>query len=219
MEMKQKQDAGGNREIIDCVETVRGKVAITFESGWRVFLPRDRLPSFPLENGTAVDRETFLQYIRIVQYPAALDRAVALLAMKPCSSREIERKLVDVYRCDQDVADLVLYKLTKEGLLDDKDFSEQWVHARMKKYGASRIYRELLAMGVDRETVRRALESCDEEEQLQTAVSLAEKKIRASRENDRSKLFRQVTGMLQRRGYSWDTAKKAFDQAMETWRE
>jgi SOS response regulatory protein OraA/RecX len=72
---------------------------------------------------------------------------------------------------------------------------------------------------VDRETARRALESCDEEEQLQTAVSLAEKKIRASRENDRSKLFRQVTGMLQRRGYSWDTAKKAFDQAMETWRE
>ena len=216
MEMNRKQDEGGNMEIIGSVETVRGKVCVTFESGWQVFLPRDRLPSFSLEAGTAVDREAFLQYIRLVQYPAALDRAVALLAMKPCSSSEIERKLVNVYRCDRDVADLVLYKLSREGLLNDRDFSEQWVHARMKKYGASRIYRELLAKGVDRETVREALESCGEEDQLQAAVSLAEKKIRASREHDRTKLFRQVTGMLVRRGYSWGTAKKAFDQAVDS---
>ena len=50
-------------EIIRSVETIRGKIRISFESGWQVWLRRNEDPGFPLAEGTAVDRESFLAYI------------------------------------------------------------------------------------------------------------------------------------------------------------
>ena len=135
-------------EIIRSVETIRGKIRITFESSWQVWLRRNEDPGFPLTEGTAVDRESFLAYIRIHQYPPALDHAVRMLAERSCSRREIERKLT-LARFDPDVTDLVLFKLEKENLLNDREFAMQWVHSRSQKYGASRIRQELRTKGID----------------------------------------------------------------------
>ena len=112
---------------------------------------------------------------------------------------------------------MVLYKLEKEKLLDDQQFTEQWIQYRNGKDGAGRIYRELIHKGIDSETAREALQSMDEEEQLEHAVSLAMKKLQAKpADTDRSKLFRQITGMLVRKGYSWEISKEAFEKAMRS---
>ena len=127
------------------------------------------------------------------------------------SRKEIEDRLHFAHY-DREVISLILYKLEKENLLDDQEFSRQWVQSRMKKYGSARITRELQMKGLDRETAESALEEYSEEDELRSAALLAEKKIRSVRsETDRKVLFRRVTGMLVRRGYSWEIARKAFD--------
>ena len=200
-------------EIILSVETVRGKTKISFESGWQVWLRRDDIPDFPLKEGTAVDRECFLKHIRLHQYPAALDRAVRMLAGRPCSRKEIERRL-KLARFDADVTELVLYKLEKENLLDDRDFAEQWVQSRSRKYGSARIHRELRMKGIDEETASGILDRISDEEQLLHAVDFAEKKIRSMQDSrDDRKLKHNVITSLVRRGYSWEIALKAFDEA------
>ena len=201
-------------EIIRSVETIRGKIRITFESGWQVWLRRNEDPGFPLTEGTAVDRESFLVYIRIHQYPPALDRAVRMLAERSCSRREIERKLT-LARFDPDVTDLVLFKLEKENLLNDREFAVQWVHSRSRKYGASRIRQELRTKGIDGDIASEILEDLSEEEQLCQAVALAVKKIRSLQSSCEEKKWKQrITAFLIRRGYSWDLALKAFEEAM-----
>lgn len=201
-------------EIIRSVETIRGKIRITFESGWQVWLRRNEDPGFPLTEGTAVDRESFLAYIRIHQYPPALDRAVRMLAERSCSRREIERKLT-LARFDPDVTDLVLFKLEKENLLNDREFAVQWVHSRSRKYGASRIRQELRTKGIDGDIASEILEDLSEEEQLCQAVALAVKKIRSLQSSCEEKKWKQrITAFLLRRGYSWDLALKAFEEAM-----
>ena len=201
-------------EIIRSIETIRGKIRITFESGWQVWLRRNEDPGFPLTEGTAVDRESFLAYIRIHQYPPALDRAVRMLAERSCSRREIERKLT-LARFDPDVTDLVLFKLEKENLLNDREFTVQWVHSRSRKYGASRIRQELRTKGIDEDIASEILEDLSEEEQLCQAVALAVKKIRSLQSSCEEKKWKQrITAFLIRRGYSWDLALKAFEEAM-----
>ena len=201
-------------EIIRSVETIRGKIRITFESSWQVWLRRNEDPGFPLTEGTEVDRESFLSYIRIHQYPPALDRAVRMLAERSCSRREIERKLT-LARFDPDVTDLVLFKLESENLLNDRDFAMQWVHSRSRKYGASRIRQELRTKGIDEETASEILRDLSEEDQLRQAVVLAVKKIRSLQSSCEEKKWKQrTTAFLVRRGYSWDLAQKAFEEAM-----
>ena len=201
-------------EIIRSVETIRGKIRITFESSWQVWLRRNEDPGFPLTEGTAVDRESFLAYIRIHQYPPALDRAVRMLAERSCSRREIERKLT-LARFDPDVTDLVLFKLEKENLLNDREFAMQWVHSRSRKYGASRIRQELRTKGIDEDIASEILEDLSEEDQLRQAVALAVKKIRSLQPSCEEKKWKQrITSFLVRRGYSWDLALKAFEEAM-----
>ena len=201
-------------EIIRSVETIRGKIRITFESSWQVWLRRNEDPGFPLTEGTAVDRESFLAYIRIHQYPPALDRSVRMLAERSCSRREIERKLT-LARFDPDVTDLVLFKLEKENLLNDREFAMQWVHSRSRKYGASRIRQELRTKGIDEDIASEILEDLSEEDQLRQAVALAVKKIRSLQPSCEEKKWKQrITSFLVRRGYSWDLALKAFEEAM-----
>lgn len=201
-------------EIIRSVETIRGKIRITFESSWQVWLRRNEDPGFPLTEGTAVDRESFVAYIRIHQYPPALDRAVRMLAERSCSRREIERKLT-LARFEPDVTDLVLFKLEKENLLNDREFAMQWVHSRSRKYGASRIRQELRTKGIDEDIASEILEDLSEEDQLRQAVALAVKKIRSLQPSCEEKKWKQrITSFLVRRGYSWDLALKAFEEAM-----
>ena len=166
-----------------------------------------------------IDRESFMKFVRIRQYPPALEKAVSMLAARACSRQEILSRLKrNCY--DPEVIDLVLLKLEKENLLDDYDFSEQWVRSRMKKYGSVRLGHELRMKGIDAETAKEILEQIPEEDQLETAQSLAEKKIASMiRQNGKDRLQQRVTAVLIRRGYPCDLAVKAFKRAMEKFDE
>ena len=139
-----------------------------------------------------------------------------MLARRPHSKGEIERKLENAHY-DDEVIGLVLYKLEKEKLLDDLDFARQWVESRMHKYGAGRIRQELRMKDIDPEMIDEVLEAATEDEQLQHAVDFARKKLKTIRvSDDRQKVFRNTVAALVRRGFSWETARKAFEIASDS---
>ena len=162
-----------------------------------------------------MERKSFEKYILVHQYPNALDRAVKSLAERPRSRKEIER-LLNAAHFDASVTELVLYKLEKENLLDDRDFAEQWVLSRSRKYGAARIRNELRIKGIDPDTAEAAMHCCPEENQLNQAVAFAIKKISSlQNDSDPYRFKKRVLSSLIRRGYSWDIAAKAYNEAIE----
>lgn len=202
-------------EIIQRIEYNHGYAQIAFESGWKVWLKKSAVTHITLLEGMRINRQEFEKFILFHQYPGALEKAVALLAERARSRKEIEERLQRTHY-DPEVISLVICKLDKEGLLDDLDFAEQWVQSRMKKYGAQRIAQELHRKGIDSETVSKAMKACSEEEQLENALLLAERKIRSMKNiTDKRILCQKVAGMLVRRGYTWETAKKAFESAAD----
>ena len=194
--------------------SVRGaKARIELDSGAVYELKKKDLAEWPLQENDDVDEKEFLQFVRLHQYPDALNKAVAMLARRACSRKEIAEKLTGY--CD-DIASLVLYKLEKENLLDDRDFSLQWARYRSGcGHGPQRIYRELRAKGIDEETAREAVASLDESDQFQKAVELAEKSIkRAKPGEDPRKTRERMLRALIARGFDWDTAREAVNQVM-----
>ena len=201
-------------EIIRSVELISGKIRILFESGWIVWLKRNEDPGFPLTEGTAVERKSFTKFILLHQYPSALNAAVRMLAQRPCSRKEIEMHLTGA-RYSEETTEMVLYKLDQDHLLNDRDFAEQWVQSRSRKYGNNRIQQELRAKGIDSETAADVLNHISEETQTENATAFAARKIHSLKGTcETGRMKQRIIASVVRRGYTWNTAIKAFEEAL-----
>ena len=125
---------------------VRSMGCILLDDGRKVWLTRADLLESGWREGASVDQKVFERFVESHQYPRALNQAVALLARRSCSKGEIVQNLRH-HHFDNDVIELVTYKLEKENLLNDQEFSETWVQQRSRKYGSHRIRQELRATG------------------------------------------------------------------------
>ena len=207
-------------DVITSIKKERGKVRLCISESDEVLVPLSLFRERPLEEGQPIDLEEYDNWLMVRQYRHALDRAVAFLASRARSRKEIEDKLLHCgYRpC---TVEMVLYKLEKENLLDDADFAQQWVEARTaRKMGRNRIAQELRRKGVSADEAEAALEAIDEDDQLASAVSLVEKSMaRAKPGEDPRKTAQRITAMLARRGYGWDIAREAISQVMHDMEE
>ncbi len=201
-------------ERVSALIPVNKKIRVEFDSGKKYTLKKTDLLDFPLHENDEVDEKAFHQFVLLHQYPDALNTAVTMLARRACSRKEISDKLASRGCCDE-VTALVLFKLEKEKLLNDQDFSEQWTRYRAGgNYGPVKIYRELRMKGIDEETARGAVSAIEEEDQSAKALDLAMKGFcRMKPGEDPRKARQRVLRSLISRGFDWDTAKEACDKA------
>ena len=203
-------------DMITAITRERGRLRVIINDDSEVLVQLSLFRERPLTVGEPIDMEEYDQWLLLRQYRHALDRAVAFLAGRARSRREMEERLLrSGYRpC---TVEMVLYKLEKEGLLDDADFARQWVDARSaRRMGRGRIAQELRRKGVSAREAEEALEGLSEEEQLEGAIVLVEKAMtRTPSGEDPRKTAARITAMLARRGYDYDTAREAISRVME----
>ncbi len=201
-------------ERVSAITKAGSRVRVELENGQSYLLKKTDLADFPMQENSEVDEKAFHRFVLLHQYPDALNTAVAMLARRACSRKEISDKLAARGFCEE-VAALVLFKLEKEKLLNDQDFSEQWVRYRSGgNYGPAKIYRELRYKGVDEETAREAVSAVDEKTQSQAAFDLAVKGFRKAKPGEDFRKVRQrILRSLVSRGFDWETACDACDRA------
>ena len=203
-------------DMITSITRERGRLRVIINDDSEVLVPLSLFRERPLTVGEPIDMEEYDQWLLLRQYRHALDRAVAFLAGRARSRREMEERLLrSGYRpC---TVEMVLYKLEKEDLLDDADFARQWVDARSaRRMGRGRIAQELRRKGVSAREAEEALEGLSDEEQLEGAIVLVEKAMaRTPSGEDPRKTAARITAMLARRGYDYDTAREAISRVME----
>lgn len=207
-------------DVITSIKKERGRYRMIVNDTEDVLIPVSLLRERPLKVGQEFDLEEYDNWLMVRQYRFALDRAVGYLAARARSKHEIEQKLLQAgYRpC---TVEMVIYKLEREKLLDDADFARQWVESRSShNLGRSRIAQELRRKGVSQEEAENALASIDDDDQLSGAIALAEKAAaRIKPDEDIRKARNRIAAMLARRGYSWDIAKEAIQQAISDFEE
>ena len=206
----------GAAGMVTIVETafVRAFCCIRLDNGTRWWIRREDLPLSGFQEGLSFEEEAFYQQVRVCQYPRALNHAVSMLARRPCSKKEIADRLKRL-RYTEEVAGLVVYKLEKENLVDDAAFCDQWIRYRLSlKYGPAVIRRELRIKGIPADMIEKAFEAFDPDEEAGNALKLAVKAWkRVGTAGDIRKNRQKVIASLVRKGYGWEAARSACENA------
>ena len=119
------------------------------------------------------------------------------------SEGELRRKL-ELKEFDRDVIDTTIDRLRREKWLDDARYAAAYVRTRIRKgIGLLRIKRELIAAGVESETIARALdESLPDHDERAAALTSAKKRLAVLRRRDDDASIRQkLVAYLFRQGY------------------
>ena len=143
---------------------------------------------------------------------ARLQRALELgyhyLGKRDRTEAEVRRHLAarDV---DETSIDGALEALVRQGYVDDARYARVFAEDRrsLDAWGAERIERRLLALGIEPDLVAQAVSSRDAEGELEAAVVLLRRRLRAipATDRERDKALRILAG----KGYDLDLAYDA----------
>jgi regulatory protein len=143
------------------------------------------------------------------------ERALGLLAVRPRSRRELERRLLAARFEPNEVQD-VLARLERVGLVDDEAFARQYAEQRFgaRKEGSRGVEQGLRAAGIAPALAAIAAEGASDDDE-DRAAELA--RSRASRLSGVApqKAFARLSSLLMRSGYSPEIARSAARKALE----
>lgn len=190
--------------------TRKGGVAtVKFLSGETLRIPSALYLERRVRKGDPADPAAYRLFVAQRSYPHALEAAMKYLALRERSEQEVRARLRR--SCfDESAIERVIGVLRLHGLLSDSRFAGQWAESRLRRYGKTRVARELQTKGVGSEEIKKALDALPEEEEYRRAVSQAQKLQRKYR-GDQKKLIQALI----RRGYRYSLAKKAAEEAAE----
>jgi regulatory protein len=143
------------------------------------------------------------------------ERALGLLAVRPRSRRELERRLLGA-RFDAAEVEDVLVRLERVGLVDDEAFARQFAEHRFgsRKEGSRAVMQGLRVAGIGAslaETVAQDAPGDDEER----AADLARSRVSRLAGVPPEKAFSRLSSLLMRRGYGPEIARSAARKALE----
>lgn len=191
-----------------------GRATLTLSNGETLAMPRAMLKERPYRGGTPFDRDAFDAFLSERSYPFAMEKAVALLAMRSRTQQEIADALRKNAYPERTVA-RVMARLDEAGYINDTDFAEQWAASRTNKgMGSRRIRMELRRKGVDGEAIDEALTAIDEDDMLSGALKAA-RKAASGKDITDPKDRQKILAALARRGYGYSEAKQALDMLKE----
>jgi regulatory protein len=145
----------------------------------------------------------------------ALELAFRHLGRRDRTEAELRR-----YLAGKDVgeraADHAIAEVSRMGYLDDARYARTFAEDRrnLDGWGAERIERKLLALGVDRDLVAAAIGERDGGEELATALEVLRRRCRDVPVSERER--ERALGILVRKGYDLELANdavRAFERA------
>lgn len=172
-----------------------------------------------LFKGQALSDEQWQCLQRAESGHKAWEAALRLIEVRPRAEREIRDRLRrKQYEPEQ--IDEVVIRLRDLGLLDDEQFARLWVANRTatSPRGSQALRRELLIKGVDRQVASEVIEAAiDPHSEAAMCEEVARKALsRYASVADWPSFQRRLGGLLQRRGFAWETARPVLQQL---WRE
>ena len=145
------------------------------------------------------------------------DRALGLLAIRPRSRRELERRLLQARFEPEEVRD-VLGRLERVGLVDDRAFARLYAEQRFggsRREGRRAVVSGLRAAGISPELAEETAEAAPDDEEEARADALAQARVGRLAGVEPPKAFTRLTSLLVRRGYSPEIARGAARRALD----
>lgn len=180
-------------------QRVQGRWLAVLDDGSILRLGENEVIGFGLYSGREVDDEEAQRLMDSLRRSELKEKTINLLARKPMSRRELERKLQE-WEATEDECAGICARMEELGFLNDGEYAGRVVrHYSAKGYGIRKLKDELFRRGVPRELWDEALEQAQDSEQ--SIDAFIEKKL-AGRQPDQKQL-KKLSDALARRGFSW----------------
>jgi regulatory protein len=174
------------------------------------------IAKFRLRVGMQISADELAQIQLGTVKQECFDAAIRFLESRLHSRAELRRKLARREYGDA-VLDATLDDLTRLGYVNDARFAQTKAlsAAQNKHHGKHRAIVELFKAGVAGETARRAVEDVyDVSDSTAIARALAIKQAPRLRKLDPIVARRRLVGMLQRRGFDYDSIRPVVDEVL-----
>ncbi len=137
--------------------------------------------------------------------------SLKFLSYRPRSEKEVRDNLLKK-KAPEEIIESIIDRLKEHKFLNDKEFVAWFVRSRIQsKPKASRVIKmELKQKGISQEMINDEGLMIND---LENAKKLLEKKIARHKNLDRDEIYNKLGGFLARRGFDWDTVKKAIDES------
>lgn len=185
---------------------VEGRWLAVLEDGSILRVGGNEVVSFALYAGKELTEEEAEALLDSAQRSGRKEKALALLARKPQSRKELERKLKE-WEAGEEEAAALCDRMEELGYLNDASYAAQVVrYYSGKGYGERKLRDELYRRGIPRDLWQEALEqACEPAEAI---GAFAAKKL-AGKTPDQKEL-KKVSDALARRGYHWSDINEAL---------
>ncbi|HEY67253.1 MAG: RecX family transcriptional regulator [Chloroflexi bacterium] len=146
----------------------------------------------------------------------AYERALNFLSYRPRSEAEVRRNLRQKSVADE-VIEVVVERLTRAGLLNDREFARYWVENRLQfnPRGARALRHELWEKGVPASIIADTLADFDEEA---AARKVAEARTRRLAHLEPHDFRRRLGAHLARRGFSYAVIEPLVEEMLKATR-
>ena len=188
--------------LITEFNVVGQNVRISVDGGFWDEIPYLIAFDFRLNKGSEVDDSLLVSVKQKADEKNAFDYAVKYLSRYSVTAKRLKQKLYEK-EYNKSVVENVAAKLLDLKYLDDYAFAENLVASKSKKLGKRRLKSELLNKGVGGDMIDEVLETLDNDDMFDIAMSVAEKWYRSHELvtiQDSQKFFR----FMAYRGFDYD---------------
>lgn len=172
---------------------------------------------YKLKENEPLDNEKYEYILNKLLLKRAKDKALKYLGYKMRSKNQVIKKLQE-YEFPSNVIDKVIRVLEKYNYINDEDFAKAFIKDKLnlKGHGVFKISYDLKMLGVDEEIFKKYLydeEFINEEKKAKDLLlkKLGNKNIEDLDYKEKQKIY----AYLARRGFSYDSIKKAFNSLLE----
>ncbi len=168
-----------------------------------------------LEVGMEVDDDFIKDVLQSEEQNKVINYALNLLSYRQRSEKEMYNALKRKNFEDYYIKNAMNY-CRENRYLDDKTFTESFIRDKinLSKFGPERIRYELILKGIPKNIIDDLL-ILDYDEQYESAMNLALKKLSSYKKDDRNSIYRKLSGFLQRKGYSYDIISKVMKEILK----
>lgn len=191
----------------------KNRYNLYIDNSFYMGIDEDIIVKCSLSIGKEVSEDFMESVVKAEEISKAFNTAINSLSFRARSTKEIEAKLREK-GYEPPTIKYVIEKLKELKYLDDIAFTHSYIKEKQnfKKAGKKLLKQELHQKGIDKETIDQLVEeNITYEDEYERALELAQKKNSSfGIKEDKNSKYRKLSGLLARKGYSFDVISKVI---------
>ena len=189
------------------------RVNIFIDEEFAFAISAELVYKYNLKPKMTVDIEVLKEVAKKESIMKCRSAAIRIIERTFKTEKELKDKLLQKgYEVDE--IESAVEFLKEYNYINDDLYVKSYIKDKIKMQGQNKILYDLKRKGVSEELIKQTLASVDDNDVIETAYLLAEKKynVLSKKESDNYKLSQKLYRYLVSRGYSFEIAKQAINR-------